>query len=81
MGMVNQRKRIMEYMSAGHSLTSDEAREKFGIARLASRVSELREAGIPIGDKWEVGQNRYGEDVRWKRYFLLQIGDGNDLQI
>lgn len=73
--MSKQRARIMEILKAGGSLTDNEARDLLGIERLGARICELRKAGVPIGDKWEEGRNRYGDDTRWKRYFLVFGGE------
>ena len=41
-----------------------------GVARLASRIHDLKEQGIPISGKMETTKNRYGETVSYKRYRL-----------
>lgn len=46
--MASQRDSIFEYLEAGNTLTSLEAIEKFGCARLASRIDELRKMGVPV---------------------------------
>lgn len=80
--MDRQKTRIMDVLRAGGSLTDNEARDNLGIERLGARICELRQAGVPIGDKWEKGHNRYGDETRWKRYFLVTIGGTpvNELQ-
>lgn len=40
--------KLVRRLSTGKNLTVTEARGKFGIARLAARIHELREAGFPI---------------------------------
>ena len=63
-------KRVLAYMERYGSITSNEA-EDFGCKRLAARISDLRhDYHYNISDKWEYGKNRFGEDSRWKRYFL-----------
>ena len=52
------------------SITSDEARGRYGIARCASRINELRKAGYDIRTEMEKGVNRFGDTVRYGRYFL-----------
>ena len=53
----SQKLAVLEHLQAGRSITQDEAREQFGIMRLASRIDELRREGwnvetemIPIGE-------------------------------
>ena len=78
--MNNQRQRIMAVLKAGGSLTDNEARDNLGIERLGARICELRKMGHPIGDKWEKGHNRFGDDTKWKRYFLVMGGPDNAIQ-
>lgn len=40
--------RIKNWLEAGNTLTSLEALKLFGCMRLASRISDLREKGVPI---------------------------------
>lgn len=70
MSRYSQNKRIMDILKIGGSLTDNEARDNLGIERLGARICELRKAGVPIDDRWEHGHNRYGDDTKWKRYFL-----------
>ena len=44
----SQNTKLVRRLSTGKNLTVTEARSKFGIARLAARIHELREAGFPI---------------------------------
>jgi hypothetical protein len=40
--------KLVRRLSTGKNLTVAEARGKYGIARLAARIHELRDAGFPI---------------------------------
>ena len=44
----SQTNRIFQYLATGKTLTPLEAISKFGCMRLASRIDELRAAGIGI---------------------------------
>ena len=44
----SQTAKLVRRLINGKNLTVAEARGKFGIARLAARIHELREAGFPI---------------------------------
>lgn len=68
----NQSKRVWEYISSGKPITRLEAYEKLGIFELPKRISELRQAGYPIGDTWLKVTNRYGEKTRVKAYFKIE---------
>ena len=65
-----QCERIMEYIKAEGSITQHDALREFGCMRLASRVSELRKAGVPIVKTLEKSKNRYGEPISYARYRL-----------
>ena len=61
---------ILVALQNGGTITNTEAVEKLGIARLASRVFDLKKRGIPVTYRWEEGLNRRGDKCRYKRYFL-----------
>lgn len=44
----SQREKIESWLRRGYKLTQMQALDKFGCARLASRISELRADGLPI---------------------------------
>lgn len=49
-----------------------EALNHFGCARLASRIDELRQAGMGIETRWLRVQNRQGKWVRVAEYWLAK---------
>lgn len=65
-----QCERIIEYIKTEGSITQLDALREFGCMRLASRVSELRKAGVPIVKELEHSKNRYGEKISYARYRL-----------
>lgn len=72
---MNQRDHIYEYIEKNGSITPMEAFSTLGITKLATRVSEMREAGTDIVGEWESTKNRYGKTVRYMRY---RIGEQNN---
>ena len=52
------------------SISTKEAFDDLVVARLASRIHDLKKRGIPISGKMETVRNRYGETVSFKRYRL-----------
>lgn len=64
----NQRTRILNHLRRYGSITQREAQDEYGIARLASRIDELRKGGFPIKTVRETSLNRYGETVCYARY-------------
>ena len=61
---------IRRHLEAGNALTSLQALNHFGCARLASRIDELRQAGLNIETHWLRVQNRQGKWVRVAEYRL-----------
>lgn len=68
---VSQREMILKHLKKKKSITSWEAFEDFGATRLSAIIFDLRSCGFDIRDVWEEVTNRYGETVRYKRYFLV----------
>lgn len=67
---MNQRQRILAYIDEFGSISPFEAFVDLGITKLASRVSELiYQDGIPIKKEYEQTLNRYGERVKYMRYY------------
>lgn len=64
--------RVKKYMNDFGSITQLDAMRDLGVMRLASRISEMRMRGVAIGSKMETGENRYGEKITYKRYFLME---------
>lgn len=65
---MTQNERVLAYIDRCGSITQAEASEHLGVARLASRVNDLRRAGHPIISERVDGLNRFGEPTRWARY-------------
>jgi hypothetical protein len=70
---VTQNVKILEHLAKFGSITTLEAFNNYGITRLASRVHELREAGIKITVDNVIVKNRYEENVHVARYSLGKI--------
>ena len=51
-------------------ITTLDAMLDLGILRLASRISELKKAGVPIRRDWAKVTNRHGETCNVLRYSL-----------
>lgn len=61
---------ILRHMEDFGSITSLEAMQEYGIMRLASRITDLKNAGIPIRRDMVIQKNRYGETVTFARYSI-----------
>ena len=74
----SQKLAVLEHLKAGRSIIHDEAREQFGIMRLASRIDELRREGwnvetemISVGEGGaRVARYSLGEEPRRASRFL-----------
>ena len=64
--------KVLAYMKKFGSITKVEALEDIGCKNLASRISDLRSQGYAIGKKMRIGKNRYGDDVRYAEYYLIE---------
>lgn len=66
----SQCEKIIRHLEDYGSITSLEALSEYGIMRLASRITDLKDKGYPISREMVTGKNRYGEEVRFARYTL-----------
>lgn len=66
----SQRKKVAAHLLAGGSLTARQADDDYGCARLASRIGELRQAGMNIITTMIPVRNRDGKRVRIAVYHL-----------
>lgn len=73
---MNQCETILRHLRDYGSITSLEAMQEYGIMRLASRVSDLKKAGVAIRAETVSGQNRYGERTCFARYSIT--GEGSE---
>ena len=69
---MKQTEKIARHLETYGSITSMEAMQEYGILRLASRVSDLKRAGVPIRVETVRGKNRFGEVTSYAKYFLEQ---------
>lgn len=75
MHKVSQCERILAYLDEFGSITTLEAFRDLGIARLASRIHDLKRRGCIFERDFVESKNRYGETVRYMRYSLDNGGD------
>ena len=63
---------VLKYMQIHRGgLTVKECIDNLGTTELRKIVSDLKYDGWVFSDTWETSVNRYGENVRYKRYFLI----------
>lgn len=67
----SQRSRVLRYIREEGGITTWEAIQQFGITRLSRCVFDLKRIdGIELESEWVERTNRYGDAVKFKRYFL-----------
>lgn len=63
--------RVIDALGGRKGLTVNECTRFIGTTELRKRVSDLKQKGYKIVDRWETGLNRHGFPTRFKRYFLI----------
>lgn len=71
--MAKQTDLILMHIEKYGSITHLEAEMEYGIARLASRINDLRRQGVAIKSEMVTGKNRCGETTHFARY-SLEVG-------
>ena len=69
---VTQCQRIIDYMHQFGSISTLEAFNDLGVARLASRIHDLKGQGYNIISEIKTSKNRYGETTYFKVYSLAE---------
>lgn len=69
---VTQCQRIIDYMTQFGSISTLEAFTDLGVARLASRIHDLKVKGYKIASETKTSKNRYGETTHYSVYRLAE---------
>jgi len=69
---MTQHERIMGYIEVNGSITPMEAFLQLGITKLSTRIGEMRKNGVNIKDEFVTVRNRFGEPVRFKKYWIAK---------
>lgn len=67
---MTQAEKILRHMEEHGSITPADALREYGCMRLASRICDIKRAGVDVTREIETSLNRYGEPVRYARYRL-----------
>ena len=73
--MATQCDLILMHMKKYGSITHMEAESEYGIARLASRINDLRRQGVAIKSEIVTGKNRREEIAHFARYSLMEVAE------
>lgn len=63
-----QKDRVLDYINQFGSISSFQAYADLGVTQLGARIFELKEAGYEFAHDWETRTNRFGDEVKFKRY-------------
>lgn len=66
------RERIINYMKEFGSITTYNAFIDLGCSRLSEYIRQIKQE-YKVGCEWVATVNRYGESVKYKRYWLEEI--------
>lgn len=69
MGKITQKDIILNHLQEYRTITSYESFDRYGILDLQKIINILRKA-YTIKDEWVHSVNRYGNKVKYKRYYL-----------
>ncbi len=60
---------VLEYLETHGTITTKEAFEKLGCTRLSEYIRQIR-LEQPVHDEWIPSVNRFGQKVKYKKYWL-----------
>lgn len=69
---MTQNEMILDYLKDNRTITQAEAIERFGCYRLPARICDLRQMGHIIPKTMRTAYNRFGKQVRFAEYRLVQ---------
>ena len=64
-----QIRRIVDFLNT-HETISQRQADDISVKRLASRIHDMKRMGFVIGSKMVYGKNKYGENDKYKIYWL-----------
>lgn len=64
---------VLQWLQSNASISSMEAIENFGATRLSAIIFNLRRRGYDIETVMVDGRDRFGNNVRYARYYLRSL--------
>ena len=64
--------RVIDYMKQFGSVSTLEAFKDLGVTRLSARIFEIRKRGYKVKAEPIKAKNRFGENVRYFKYSLVE---------
>lgn len=77
---ITQCQRILDYMDQFGSISTLEAFRDLSVARLASRIHDLKSMGYNIVSETKSDKNRFGEKTYFKVYRLAEEEPHSDTE-
>ena len=71
-GSMNKHKAVLQWLEANASISSMEAIQNFGATRLSAIIFNLRKRGYNIETVMVDGRDRFGNQMRYARYYLRE---------
>lgn len=71
-GNMNKTKAVLQWLQTHASISSMEAIDNFGATRLSAIIFNLRKRGYNIETVWCEGTDRFGNPMRFARYYLRE---------
>lgn len=65
------KERVLKYMRDFGSITTFDAFIELGCTRLSEYIRQIKQEYI-VNDEWITTTNRYGEKVKYKRFWLAE---------
>ena len=62
---------VLRWLQSNASISSMEAIKEFGATRLSAIIFNLRKRGYDIDMVWCEGRDRFGNPMRYGRYYLM----------
>ena len=69
-----QKELILQYIADFGYITSFQAYQDLGITQLGTRIKELKERGYEFKTVPQKAKNRYGQPIKFVRYYLIKKG-------
>ena len=67
---MNKTTAVLQWLQSNASISSMEAIQNFGATRLSAIIFSLRQKGYNIETVWCEGRDRFGNPMRFARYYL-----------
>ena len=69
---MTQKERILNHLIGNKSITTWESFELYGDTRLSDKIYRLKKEGFEFEEEWIIKKNRYGKQIRFKKYILKE---------